>query len=173
MRFLVAAGAIAVLMSTPAPLDAKEKKLSGLELQQVQSRDFESGYDDVFPSVITVLQDAGYRIQQADKASGLITGSASTKSGMTWALIGGIGKSKKTPIVSAFVEQRGKVTRVRLNFVMAKTKSHLYGMSSADEEPITRPEVYRDAFEKIDKALFVRQAMDGPAQAQPAQTAAQ
>ena len=42
---------------------------------------------------------------------------------------------------------------------MSETKSRIYGVASADEEPITDPAVYRDAFEKIDKEVFVRQAM--------------
>lgn len=142
---------------------AKDKKPTGLELQQIQSRDFDATYDSLFPSVVTVLQDAGYRIQSADKNSGLITGVASTKSKLSYGLTGW-GKKKKTPVVSAFVESRGaSVSRVRLSFVMAKTKSSLYGMNSADEDPILDPAVYQDAFEKISQALFVRTSMDGPA----------
>ena len=142
--------------------DAKEGKPSGLELQQIQSRDFEASYDSVFPSVVTVLQDAGYRIQSADKNSGLITGVASTKSKLTYGF-GGWGKKKKTPVVSAFVEARGSAaSRVRLSFVMAKTKSSLYGMNSADEDPILDPAIYQDAFEKIAQAIFVRTSMDAP-----------
>jgi hypothetical protein len=142
---------------------AKDKKPSGLELQQIQSRDFDSNYDSVFPSVVTVLQDAGYRIQSADKNSGLITGVASTKSKLSYGLTGW-GKKKKTPVVSAFVEARGTAaSRVRLSFVMAKTKSSLYGMNSSDENPILDPVIYQDAFEKISQALFVRTSMDSSA----------
>ena len=36
-------------------------------------------------------------------------------------------------------------------------------MSFADEEMITDPAVYRDAFERIDKEIFVRTSLDGPA----------
>jgi hypothetical protein len=144
-------------------VDAKDNKPTGLALQQIQSRDYDANYDTVFPSVITVLQDAGYRIQSADKNSGLITGTASTKSGMRWGLVGGWGKSKKTPVVSAFIEPRGPaMARVRLSFVMAKTKSTMYGMNSSDESPITDPAVYQEAFEKIEQAIFVRTSMDAP-----------
>ena len=45
---------------------------------------------------------------------------------------------------------------------MAKTKSNAYGTSLSDEEPITDPATYRDAFERIEKEIFVRQAVLAP-----------
>ncbi|HEX4738418.1 MAG TPA: hypothetical protein VH331_12740 [Allosphingosinicella sp.] len=162
MNKLLFAAVAAALVAGPASAK-KPPQATGLELQQIQSRDFEGSYDQVFPSVVSVLQDAGYRIQSADKGSGLITGLASTKSHASFTLFVGMGRSKKAPVVYAFIEPRGqKVARVRLSFVMAKTKSSLYGMNSSDEEPITDPQVYRDAFDAIGKALFVRQGLDAP-----------
>lgn len=156
------AAAVVLGMSATTALAAKSVAPSGLELQQIQSRDFESRYDVVFPAVMTVLQDAGYRINSADKVTGLITGTASTNSKTTYNLWWGWGKSKKTPIISAFIEPRGpEVSRVRLNFVLAKTSSIYGGFSSADEDPILEPAIYRDAFERIDKEVFIRSSMDG------------
>ena len=162
---LAAVAAALVLASTPA-VAQKKKELTGLELQQVQSRTFETGTDILFPAVMTVLQDSGYRILSADKDTGLISAQASTESKTTYNFFWGWGKKKKTPIVSAFIEGRGhNVTRVRLNFVLSETKSRAYGVSSADEEPINDPAIYADAFERIDKEVFVRLAMQTPASA--------
>jgi len=163
VKYLATAAVLAVTLAFGvSDVEAKDKKPSGLELQQIQSRDFDANYDTVFPSVVTVLQDAGYRIQSADKNSGLVTGVASTKSKLSYGLTGW-GKKKKTPVVSAFIEARGKsAARVRLSFVMAKTKSSQYGMNSADEDPILDAMIYQDAFEKISQAIFVRTSMDGP-----------
>src|SRR5690606_27339793 len=47
-------------------------------------------------------------------------------------------------------------------FVLATTKSRIYGVNSADEEPIADPAIYRDAFERIEKEIFVRQALSAP-----------
>src|SRR4051812_1559316 len=108
----------------------KKAEISGLELQQIQSRDLEGSYDVVFPSVVTVLQDGGYRIQSADKNSGLVTGQASTNSVTTLNIFWGWGKKKRTPVVSAFIEPRGpQITRIRLSFVLATTKNRIYGMA--------------------------------------------
>jgi hypothetical protein len=115
---------------------------------------------------MTVLQDAGYRIGSADRDTGLITGMASTSAHMVYSLWSGFGKSKKTPIVSAYIESRGTGSRVRLNFVMAKVKSTIYGSGAQDEEPILDPVTYQQAFEKINQAIFVRQSLDSPAPAQ-------
>jgi hypothetical protein len=162
MRKLILVLGAAALVSTSPALARKRPEVSGLALQQIQARDFEASKDVTFPSVMTVLQDSGYRIADADKDTGLITGSASTKSNTTWVPFIGFGKSKKTPVVSAFIEERGTGSRIRLNFVMAKTKSGMYGMSSSDEEPITDPLAYKTAFEKIEKEIFIRQALNAP-----------
>jgi hypothetical protein len=162
-KFVLLASIICI-GGAPYSAQAKTKpEVSGLALQQIQARDYEVSKQVSFPAVMTVLQDAGYRISAADRDTGLITGSASTKSGLNYNFFFGFGKSKKTPIVSAFIEDRGVGSRVRLNFVMAKTKSSIYGMSSSDEEPISDPAAYRMAFEKIEKEIFVRQALVAPA----------
>jgi hypothetical protein len=156
--------AMSTCILAAAPAEAKKKpEVSGLALQQIQSRDYEVGKDVSFPAVMTVLQDSGYRIAEADKDTGLITATASTKSVTTYNIFWGLGKKKRTPVVSAFVENRGAGSRVRLNFVLSTSKSRIYGVGSADEEPITDPAVYRDAFEKVEKEIFVRQALNSPA----------
>lgn len=167
MRTTLTAIAVAILLAGGPAQAKKPPEISGLALQQIQSRDYEVGKEVSFPSVMTVLQDAGYRIEQADKDTGLITGTASTKSATTYNIFWGFGKKKKTPVVSAFVEDRGRGSRVRLNFVLSTTKSRVYGVGSADEEPMTDPAIYRDAFERIEKEIFVRQALVAPTPAVP------
>jgi hypothetical protein len=172
MRYSFAAlAAVALFIGTPA-IAKKQPELSGLALQQMQARDYEVPKAITFPSVMTILQDSGYRIQAADKDTGLISATASTKSKLTWAPFVGFGKSKKSPVVSAYIEDRGTGSRVRLSFVMAKVKSNAYGTSLSDEEPITDPATYRDAFERIEKEIFVRQALNAPTP-RPAQAAPQ
>lgn len=137
---------------------AKEPQLTGLALQQIQSKDFETTADMLFPSVVTVLQDSGYRITEADKISGFISGIASAEQKLTYNIWWGLGQKKEVPMVSVFVEQRGpNISRARINFVLSKAKSR---NSYTDEKPITDPSVYRDAFERIEKELFIRMSMN-------------
>lgn len=160
MGGLLAAGALIA-----SDVEAKKRpEISGLELQQIQSHGYEASKNVVFASVITVLQDSGFRIGSAEKDTGLITAIGTSERHMTWMPFVGFGSSKKNPVVTAFIEERGPGTRVRLNFVMAKVKNNSYAAMS-DEEAILDPAVYKDAFEKIDKEIFIRQAENAPAPA--------
>lgn len=160
-KTIVAAALIAGLASAPVPVAAKKKEeISALALQQLQSKDFEADKNTTFAAVMTVLQDEGYRVQTGDRETGLITATGSGKKKLTWLPFVGFGTSKKTPVVTAFVEDLGpQVTRVRLNFVMAKIKANAYGGDLGDEEPITDAAVYTDAFEKVSQGIFIRQSM--------------
>lgn len=165
-KVAVSIAAAALLSIGALPVAAKEKKpeMTPLQIQSMQSRDVEGSYKTVFASVISVLQDAGYRIENADRDTGLVTGVGSSKGKLTYNLFLGFGKSKKSPIVSAFIEEiNPATTRVRLNFVMAQLKSNAYGSQPQDEEPVLDAAVYQDAFEKINQAVFVRNSMAAPA----------
>lgn len=165
VRMLVAAAVVTVPV---AAIAKKPPAISGLALQQIQSKDFEAGKSVTFPAVMSVLQDSGYRIGAADRDTGLITATASTKTKMTWLPFIGFGSSKKTPVVSAYIEDRGpSMSRVRLNFVMGKISNNASFGGVTDETPITDSAVYQDAFEKINQAVFVRLAMDTPAPVAP------
>lgn len=147
----------------------KQPEMSALQIQAMQSRDIEGSYKTVFASLMSVLQDAGYRIENADRDTGLVTGVGSSKGKLTYNLFTGFGKSKKSPIVSAFAEEiNGNTTRVRLNFVMAKLKSNAYGSQPQDEEPVLDAAVYQDAFEKLNQAVFIRNSMTASAPEKPA-----
>lgn len=165
MNKMVIALAMASACFSVSGADAKKKVvMSSLELQQLQGRDIEASKEQVFGAVMSVLQDSGYRIQAADKDTGLITGLASTSGKMSYSLWTGFGKSKKTPIVSAFIEQTSPTsTHVRLSFVMGKMKSTIYGSGAQDEEPIYDVAVYQTAFEQINQTVFIRKNMKAPA----------
>lgn len=159
-RRVVALAAACLIASASGPAMAKKKvEMSALQIQQMQTKDFESDKNIVFSAVMNVLQDSGYRIGDADKDTGLITGAASTDTKTTWLPFVGFGKSKKTPVVSAYIEEFGPtMTRVRFSFVLTKVKADGFG-GNADEEPILDPVIYQDAFEKVAQAIFVREAM--------------
>ena len=54
--------------------------LTPLEIQSIQTRDYDKGKDIVFPSVMSVLQDLGYSIKAADIVTGLITAESTAES---------------------------------------------------------------------------------------------
>ena len=59
---------------------------------------------------------------------------------------------------TAFVEEIGKITKVRLNFVTSNKKSYGYGQSDRQDTPILNADVYKNAFERVESAIFVRSA---------------
>lgn len=131
--------------------------LTPLEIQSLQTREYEQGKDIVFPSVISVFQDLGYTVKSADIATGLITAESAAKSDAASKFWLGVSNVSQTS-ATAFVESIGKMTKVRLNFVASSKKSYGYGQSDRDDTPILSAEVYKNAFERIESAIFVRSA---------------
>lgn len=132
---------------------AQGPQKTSLEIQAIQTSEFETAYDVAFASVMSVFQDQGYIIKAADKSTGLITADSPTTQGMVLF----VGQVMKHREASAFVELTpAKKVRVRLNFVDAEESSSGYGMRGAKSTPVMDPVVYQQTFESIQKAIFVR-----------------
>lgn len=146
------------LSANPSTARDKLPAMTALQVQQMQVREFEAPYDVVFASVVSVLQDSGYRIENADKYSGFVGATASSKTRTAF-----FARKKQTPIVSAFIEPVGKKgCRVRINFVTVKESNYGLGDFKKDELPVLDAAVYSEAFEKISQAVFLRMSIDGP-----------
>lgn len=153
---VVLAIAMALLLSS-CQTTAKKPVLTPLEIQAMQVRDFESTKTEAFNATLSVFQDLGYIVSSADKETGFITAMSPTQSRTDWILTGNTYNSQVK--ATAFVEElRPGLTRVRLNFVDAKQTSSVYGQSRTADKPILDPTLYSNAFERIQTALFVRQA---------------
>lgn len=134
-------------------VNAAQVELTPLEIQSIQTREYEKGIDVVFPSVVSVFQDLGYIIKTADKYSGFIN-AESPSQGKDRIWLGGAKNSHTA--ATAFIEKIGKLTRVRLNFVDVLVKSSEYGSEKRNDAPILDSNIYRNAFERIENAIFVR-----------------
>lgn len=137
-------------------------QLTSLEIQAVQTREFEVSKDISFGAVVTVFQDLGYIIDNADKDSGFVTARSATKNTAGFFdLLAGVTSSTSTG-VSAYIDGlREDYTRIRLNFVNATSKSGQYGQSQRADNIIYDATIYEHAFEKISEAIFIRQAIQG------------
>lgn len=157
-KIILATAAIALVAG--APVEAKKKpEMTSLELQALQSHEYETTKEILFASVVSVFQDLGYQLSNADLPSGFITASSPMKNKTSiWDALGSSRGSGNTK-VTAFVEQMpGGRARVRLNFVNSKTTSGMWGGSSAEDKPILEPMTYKVAWDKIDEAVFTRTA---------------
>jgi len=142
---------IAMSLTGCAP---KKPVKTPLELQAIQSREFSTDKKVVFQSTMSVFQDLGYVIQQADLETGFITAKSPTQND----LIPFVGMKMTDTKGTAFVEQIGDKAKVRLNFVGSEETSNSYGMKSSQDNPIDDPLIYQNAFTRIQEAIFVRTA---------------
>lgn len=131
-------------------------ELTPMEIQSMQTRSFEEEKSIVFGSVVSVFQDLGYQIDSADLATGLITSESPADSVSSWATaLTGMRQVTQTR-ATAFVEEVGARVNVRLNFLVMNQLSGGYGQSDRQDQPITDVEIYQNAFERIENAIFVR-----------------
>lgn len=130
-------------------------QLTPMELQALQTREYEATKEVAFSSVMSVFQDLGYTVESADKETGFITAFSASDSHTDWLLTGN--KYTTQTRATAFVEAvPPNLARVRLNFLTGTEASAWYGQHSKKDKPILDPLVYQTAFEKIETALFVR-----------------
>jgi len=156
MKFLKFA-LIGLILVVAGCVSTKAPTLTPLEIQSLQTREYEHEKDIVFPSVLSVFQDLGYIVKSADKDTGLITAESAAQSDAASKFWLGVSNVSQTS-ATAFIEKIGKITRVRLNFVTSSKKSYGYGQSDRQDTPILNVEVYKNAFERVESAIFVRSA---------------
>ena len=127
---------------------------TSLQLQAFQAREFETTLKIGFASVMSVFQDLGYTIEGADFDTGFITAHSPTQQ----TFVPFVGQKMTHVNATAFVEPMGKNrTKIRLNYVLVAQTSSGYGMKGQKEIAIEEPEKYQESFEKIQKAIFVRE----------------
>lgn len=129
--------------------------LTPLEIRNIQSRNFEADYNIVFRSVVAVFQDLGYTIKSADVETGFIQADGAADSNEALKFWTGMTSTSQTK-ASAFVEKIGKKTSARLSFVKSVEASTAYGANSRNEKPILDTQIYQNAFERVENAIFVR-----------------
>jgi len=129
---------------------------TSLELQAMQTREFETSKALGFAATLSVFQSLGYSIDSGDLETGLINGKSPTRGGMIFGA-----RTQEYRKVTGFVEEMGKnKTRIRVSFVDIVLASSAYGQEQRVDTPIEDPKIYQEMFEKLDKAIFVRKNID-------------
>jgi len=167
-----------VMLSSSYAVENNTQKKSSLDIQQIQTKVFKGTFNEVYKSVVSVLQDNRFKIIHTDKDSGIIsadgTPEASENMSDAVAALGGyvipffgvFQKKKQIKwFISCTVEELDKQKIfVRLNITAEVKKSGFFkkakDKSKADDLTTTAPEVYQALFVKIDKAIFLRQSLN-------------
>ena len=160
-RVLISIAMIGVLGLAGCAAPKKEAQKTSLEIQAIQSKDFETPKKIAFNSVMSVLQDLGYIIGSASLETGFISAKSPSKqddSGQAAfaAAFAGIRTELTTAVTASVEEIRPNYTKIRLNFVTQKRRSSAYGQNASDDEPILDPKIYQNAFDRIGEAVFIR-----------------
>ena len=126
---------------------------TALELQAIQSKDFQTSKKVAFASTLSVFQDLGYVVNSASIETGLINAKSPTQQ----SFVPFVGQVMKDVKATAFVEEitPGR-TKIRLNFVNSTHSSSGYGMRGEQDNPIEEADVYQNVFTKIQQGIFVR-----------------
>lgn len=132
-----------------------QPSMTPMQIQSLQTREYDTTKEIAFASVMSVFQDFGYIVKTADKDTGLITAEGAAQSDAAMKFWLGVTKVSQTA-ATAYVETIGKSTKVRLNFVTSAQKSSAYGQSDREDTPILDAKIYQNAFERIENAVFVR-----------------
>ena len=148
--------------------------MTPLEIQSIQTREFESPKKIVFASVVSVFQDLGYTIKNADLNTGFINAESAAQNstatigeGIFVEILGEVilgdvaGSNQSTQnteqtAATAFIEEIGNRARVRLNFVTTRQSSSAQGQNTRRDTPILDVRIYTNAFERIENAIFIR-----------------
>ena len=128
---------------TPPP------QMTSLQIQSIQSREFETPKKIAFGSVMTVFQDLGYIVNSAEYNTGFIT----AESPNTQDFFSGNQKMKAT----AFIEELDNSnTKIRLNFVRHTEYTQQNSGTIARDTAVQTPETYQEAFTKIQEQIFIK-----------------
>lgn len=140
---LVITGCETIPQSTKTPL----------ELQSIQSKEFETTKKIAFAATLSVLQDLGYIVDSASFETGLITAKSPTKN----KFVPFVGQKMSLVKTTAFVEEiNSGRTKIRTNFVNSVSTSSGYGMKTENEVPLETPDTYQDFFAKVQQGIFIR-----------------
>jgi hypothetical protein len=138
---------------------------TSVEIQCIQTREFDTSYKIAFAAVVDVFQDLGFVIQTSDFNTGLVIAKSNVTSksrGLPFLFYAETAtRSKSTwQIGTAHVEELepGKVV-VRISFVDVSREVHNSGSFEENSDTVIDGSFYINFFAKIDKAIFVRQSI--------------
>lgn len=167
-RFLLPALLVTISLFFVNCASSSKPQLSPMQVRELTTKLYESSYETIFRSCLTVLQDQGYVIKNTDMASGLIVGYADRKtafgSQLFSALMLGFVAHKGTDIeVSCLVNKINDTSsELRMNIQEAKygQSSQFSGNSKTDSNLIRDPKIYKALFDQIGVEIKRREAMN-------------
>lgn len=154
-KFVVFIAGLILIFVTSCTETTNQPNLTPLEIQSMQTRDYPNEKAVVFSSVVSVFQDLGYTINNADLDTGIIIAESAAQNNPALVFWTGSSEVKQTR-ATGFIETINDQTRVRLNFVETTQTDSYYGQSDRTDTPILDSALYINAFERVEQAIFTR-----------------
>jgi len=130
------------------------KEKTSLEIQAIQSREYETSKRTSFNATVSVFQDLGFTVVSADYDTGFISTKSPTKARDVF--LGG--NEMKHSKATAFVEEiKSGRSRIRINFVHETLESN-EGTEKNQDFADLDPALYEQTFSKIQESIFIRKA---------------
>lgn len=158
IKTLILAGALAASLTGCITVDSvfgeQDAQISNVELQALQTREYEATEEQVFSAVIGAFQSYGFVVQSADRSTGLVI--AKTTSDAEINHLTGVTRTEYNK-ATAFVERvSDKRVSIRVSIVKHVSASGAYGGHGEKEAMRTTPKIYQDIFAKIEHSLFLK-----------------
>ena len=170
-----------ILFTYPSLLFSQqnEQQKSSTDIQAIQTRIYKKDYKEVFRTVVSVLQDKKFKITFTDVNVGVVTafGTPQAKENISEAaaavgdiFLGGLlslGRTEEEDrwTVSSNIEELSKNRGVLVRLVIVHETKKSGFFTTADEKiksddlTTSNPQIYQNLFAKIDKSLFIRDAI--------------
>jgi len=146
------------------PKEALELSKDSFSLRQLQTRSFETSNEKkIITAGASVLQDLGFNIDESETSLGVIVGSKdrdATESGQVAAAVviallgGGSTPIDKDQKIRASIVTKPLGKKISLRITLQRVVWNTNGIISKTES-INDPEIYRDFFNKLSKAVFL------------------
>ena len=156
-KVLLIATSAAAMLSGCVTVDSVfgeiDPQISTVELQALQTREYEATEEQVFAAAIGAFQSYGYSISSADRATGLVIAKTTSEADINQ--LTGVARTEYQK-ATAFIEKIAQ-NRVRIRVSIVKhVSASAYGTGGEKEAMRTKPEIYQDIFKKIDNSLFLK-----------------
>ncbi|OGV18073.1 MAG: hypothetical protein A2X47_01730 [Lentisphaerae bacterium GWF2_38_69] len=149
-KFLILISIPAMIFIAGCEIFNPPPQMTSLQIQAIQTREFETSKAIAFSSTMAVLQDLGYIISMASIDTGFITAESPSSSNFFM----GVENTKVTAYIQSMPNGN---TKIRLNFVTHAQLSQPNGGGVINTDTaIYNPQPYQEAFNKIQQQIFIQ-----------------
>ena len=142
------------------------KQLNPNEMKMMSTKQFESNYDTVFGSAISLLHSEGFIVSNADKESGLInaTKQIDNKNAALNKFLWGVAKEASTAQIGFFIQSMNdNLTEVKLTIYEGSINSYINGFGVENKTTknslVQDGEIYNTWFNNLRAEIERRKAL--------------